>query len=278
MPWIWVIRITAAITLLSRAWLYLRGDVPYRAVLWNDDFMGLVVSKGMGITWDQYVSTADPYVTLLGLLGAYLLMAAGIACLLVTTQARRLTDLVLLGALLLAMDAGCRWVDKNYQIGMLIEYALQVSAPLLLIIALAKGVDALSWKWSAKVAAAGCFVGHGLYAVGWHPVPGHFVTMCMDLLRLSEGQAMWFLKAVGMLDFVAAGLLFVRPERLPRMACYYMLVWGFLTASARVLSHITPAESFYGLDPWFFESTVRVSHWSIPWVILGVYYRQKRVA
>jgi hypothetical protein len=127
------------------------------------------------------------------------------------------------------------------------------------------------WIAVVTVGAALTFVGHGLYAVGFHPVPLSYQTMTMKLLGCSQDFALVFLQVVGWLDFVAAACLFIRPLKI--VGLIYMIGWGLATAFARILSHYSPA----GFNPWGAETFVRTSHWLLPLILLGVIWKSDRV-
>ncbi|MBI4385723.1 hypothetical protein HY573_02740, partial [Candidatus Parcubacteria bacterium] len=82
-------------------------------------------------------------------------------------------------------------------------------------------------KWILRIAVAGEFVGHGVFAVqgkkqwvGWiQQFTGADVALATQLL--------WF---VGAMDIAFAILVLLRPVRL---ALLWMAVWGFWTALVR---------------------------------------------
>ena len=56
---------------------------------------------------------------------------------------------------------------------------------------------------------AAVFIAHGLYAVGYYPIPGYFLGMVIDILGLTEQGARNFLLIAGILDFIGAFLIFL---------------------------------------------------------------------
>ncbi|GAA5496098.1 hypothetical protein Rhal01_02279 [Rubritalea halochordaticola] len=265
----WLLRIATFLTLFCRGWLYLRWNCPLREIFWTEKWMTPLVDYFLHMDWAQFSQTSDPYITFLFRAIGIFLMVAGGAALFVSKNTRRLTDILVVATFFTILHAFAAWHGKDYQIGMLIEMALQAFSPLLLLVAIRRGIEANSFDWISKAVIALTFVGHGLYAVGHHPVPANFVTMSMNILSLSEGISKSFLLAAGYLDFIAAALIFLPYASIRKYSFYYMVFWGFVTALARVVNHYNPAEKFNGIDPWLFETLVRTPHWALP-LIMGL--------
>lgn len=166
---------------------------------------------------------------------------------------------------LLAFLAFCYWKDKFYQIGELMEYALQVGVPLFFIWAVQpekKGLE--TWMLAATAIT---FVGHGLYAVGFHPRPGHFSSMVINAFGIGDAWASQFLTLMGVLDFVAAAMLFL-PGKWKIPALWYCVVWGFVTAFARLWVNFFPEFWMESLHQWFYEFLYRGPHFLVPLALL----------
>jgi hypothetical protein len=140
-------------------------------------------------------------------------------------------------------------------------------APLLLIRARTRpesgGLSAL-----ARLAVAGTFVGHGLYAAGIHPVPGPFIDMVILHFGVTESSARHMLLLFGLLDF-AVGAAMLLPHRLARFFLLYAAIWGGLTALARIGWHFDAGRPGLGWDIWISEVLMRAPHAGIPlWLLL----------
>jgi hypothetical protein len=258
-----LLRIATFTLLFARGWIYLRWDAPFRAMLWSEDVASPWVRRLLGISWDEYARTSNPYIALLTrMLGIFLLIAAG-ASLVATPARRRVCDILLLASALLCLHGYACYSDKLHD-GMLIEMALHAFTPLVFVAALHSGAQGVCWKAVALPACALTFIGHGMYATGHHATPPEFLRMTVDILRLDEEPALALLRVAGYVDYLVAALIFIPLSRVRSPALIYMTVWGFLTSFARVLSHITPAEKFYGLDPWLMETVVRLTHGLTP--------------
>ena len=244
-----------------------KWDSHIRSLLWNEEAVSPLLEKYTSLSWEDYALESDPFITTgIEWLGIILMLGA------VLTLLMRIPYLAIFKWFLIplwsimALDSFSNYFDVHYQSGMLIEYLLQAVMPLLFLLILVFPKRLKTWAWFASLVVAACFVGHGLYAVGFHPVPWSFQVMTMDLLGISEESSKSFLYTVGVLDF-AAGLAILIPV-LRRPALYYMVIWGGATALARILAHYDPAEKYNGMDPWIAECVVRTSHWMVPILLL----------
>ena len=229
--------------------------------------MSPLIIKYTSLTWEDYALESDPYITTgIEWLGIILMFGA------VLTLMMRIPYFAIFKWFLiplwgiLALDNLSNYFDVAYQSGMLIEFSLQASAPLLLLWVLVFPRMLKTWGWLATILVSACFIGHGLYAVGYHPVPWIFQTMTMGILGVEEETARSMLYAMGVLDFIVAFCVFIPFLRRP--ALYYMVLWGMATAVARIWAHYEPAQKYNGLDPWIAECVVRTVHWMIPLLLL----------
>lgn len=118
-----------------------------------------------------------------------------------------------------------------------------------------------------RVAVALTFAGHGLYAIGFYPVPGHFIDMIIMAFHVQENTAVVLLQWAGWLDLIVA-LLILAPF-VYRYAALYAFACGILTAIARVWSNYDPTLPFGSLYQWLPETLVRIPNAIIP---LAIYY------
>lgn len=248
----------ASATLFARGWLAWRWDSPIRGLFWQEDFWSGILDRGFGLSWSEFAQRSDPGITTtLQVIGGTLMILAVVPWI-ALARPGKWVHLLWLGSALLGLDAFARWVAVDFEFAMSIEHALQVAAPLAYWYALRRPASK-RWTIALSACAALTFVGHGLYAFGFHPVPLSFQTMTMKLLPLDGSGTMKFLQVVAILDFLAAAGIWVKATRQP--ALLYMIVWGFLTALAR------PAAQGF-TDPWIAEMLVRSAHWMLPLAIL----------
>jgi hypothetical protein len=266
------LRAAVATTLIARGYLYIEFSGPYTSILWSEESATPWVKRFLGLDWNEYAQTSYPYISFGVAVLGWVLVAAGIAAIFADTTRRRAMDLLVLAAGITSLHAYAFYLDHRI-LAVLLEMALHAVAPLLLVFALRFGVDSRIWKWTALVASALCFGGHGFLASGYVSTPPEFIFMTGRILGLSEPGARIFLAVAAHLDFIVAALIFVPVRKVRSGALLYMTGWGLATALARVLSHLTPAESAYGLHPWLMETVVRFVAALVP---LALWFRIPR--
>ena len=166
------------------------------------------------------------------------------------------------------------WIAHNFLWSTLMEYGLQIAIP----ISCALMLPNISPRWEGlaeqivRLGVSFCFIGHGLYALGYAPTPGGFVTMTMNILPLSEAGAEQFLQLIGALDLCAALLLWLPIYELKRAALIYMVIWGGMTALARPLGQPS-ATMIDAVIVWGPEFIWRTSHALAPlWLWLRAFH------
>ena len=127
-----------------------------------------------------------------------------------------------------------------------------------------------------KIALAVTFICHGLYAVGYYPVPGSFQSMLMQIFPLTEMQTIGILKVAGVLDFILSIVIFLPQRRILLIALGYATVWGLLTALARPVAHFYPQFWLESLLQWIPEFLFRVPHFLLP-VWLFIFYKKSLI-
>ena len=120
-----------------------------------------------------------------------------------------------------------------------------------------------------RIAVALTFAGHGLYAIGFYPVPGHFVDMMIMSLHVEESTAVGLLQWAGWIDLIIALLILV-PFVYP-YAALYAFAWGILTAIARVWSNYDATLPLDSLYQWVPETLVRLPNALVPLVVYYIY-------
>ena len=262
-----MLQLAVSLTFAARGWLMYKWDSHIRSLLWHEEAVSPLLEKYTSLTWEDYALESDPFITTgIEWLGILMMVGAVLTLLMrIPYFAIFKWFLIPLWAIL-ALDSFSNYFDVSYQEGMLIEYVLQASIPLLFLWLLVFPKMLKTWGWLASIFVSACFVGHGLYAVGYHPVPWSFQVMTMDTLGISEDASKSFLYTMGILDFVAGIAILIPVLRRPGL--YYMLAWGGATSIARIWAHYDPAQKYNGMDPWIAECVVRTSHWLVPMLLL----------
>jgi hypothetical protein len=258
-----LLKIITISVLLGRAWQHLFWDVPFRALLWDESLMTSVV-KMLGMSWQDYITNLEIayqqefVVQMIGVF--YLLLIVFIFF--IKAEKRWIKWLLWLSSVFLFALSLLYWKENFYRIGQLIEFTLQTTTPIFLIFAIYKTQNTTAFRFWLKVAIAFTFVGHGLYAFGYYPVPGTFVQMVLDMLVLNDGQAATLLKVMGVLDFAVAIGLFL--PFVWKFSVWYCIIWGFATAFARIVANFDSFAPIQSLHQWLPETIYRLPHGGIP--------------
>jgi len=261
-----------SLLLLSRGWLTWRWDSPLRELIWEEKWWTPVLAK-FDITWGHFARTSDTWITpTLERTGIFLMVSAAIPWLAMAPRLRWMRWLLIPAILIVGLDAFARWVGKDMQAGMAMEYALRFFLPVALLIYLGRGPSLSGVRrrvvtWMLLLAASLTFTGHGLYAMGYYDIPLAFRIMTTEILAISEEASLAFLTLAGWLDFLVVALVFFPGTRL--VALIYMMLWGGATTGARIWAYYEPTLPWNGLDPWLAEALVRTPHFLVPlWLIL----------
>lgn len=271
-----LLQVGVLLLLLSRAWQYLYWGSPLRAVFWDEDLFSSFIER-FGWTWSAWVGSpqAEQYVEhMTNALGiGFLIAAIGVPLFARRPKASRW--LLVAGGLLCLLHALLDTKANFIRIGHFAELSLQWMSPLLLAyLAYANHATTRFLLW-VKIAIALTFIGHGLYAWGYYPVPGHFQQMMISGFGVNNQQALFLLKLAGALDFIAALFLFIPNRKWALIGLYYIIVWGFLTALARIWSHLFLTTSQDILVYWLPEASLRTVHFLVPLALL-YWWREKK--
>jgi len=266
--------ITWATSLLfaGHAWVWIFWDGPLREFLWDQALFEPILTGWFDMAWADFVTDLriTAQIQNVSVAGGLVLLLCAAAVHLGDRFRKPVFALLVLGWLLLSLQ-GVVWIRNGYPAwGVALEYMAQWSCPLLwLLLRAGRKFRGLSFQW-LRLAVAATFIGHGLYASGILPLPGHFLDMSMNSLRISQAQAVLFLRVAGGLDFLAAAGLFM-PRPLNRWAAGYMVFWGLSTSLARVAGHwaISDAQMLWGY--WLFQSVLRAPHFLLPMALWSLF-------
>lgn len=134
------------------------------------------------------------------------------------------------------------FIQENWAIQNFLEHALLMGAPMVLAMRWSEGGKEAAVQLALFLSAA-TFLGHGVYALGYGRDSTNFIEMVTALTGLDERGADIFLLAAGVLDVAAA--VTVVMGRWFRIALWYMVIWGLVTALARLFFYISPTD-FWG--------------------------------
>lgn len=133
---------------------------------------------------------------------------------------------------ILFVNSFCSLVKSNYYPEQMVEHALQITLPLILIytfISQLKNIKQFTLILHITIALT--FIGHGCFALGVHILPDHFIEMTSNSLYMTVEQSTTFLFIIGLLDVLLSIALFVPTLR--KNVIWYFVIWGLLTSIAR---------------------------------------------
>lgn len=270
-----ILQIASFALLLGHGWQHLSKGGPYRSFL-LDDFLMQGFAESLGYNWADLLQNTevDANILLLGKgIGIFFLIAALVA--LAIQWIPKWISWILLGgsSFFLLFMAICLAIDKGWILVQGLEYMAQISTPLLLCFYHHKNVHPPKLVNILKVVIAFTFVCHGLFAMGVYPIPGHFVDMVIYGFGVSETVAKQVLLVAGILDIVAAILLFLPKKGVVYTALVYMAFWGFLTTIARVVTTYQVDLGWYSLKQWLPEVLFRFPHFLLPIAAIVLMYQ-----
>lgn len=251
--------------LWGRCYQHLFFEGPYRAFFLDQQLFGGVQRALSSLSWLDFVNSpkTDESILLYTRIIAVLWLLASFVFLFYQKIPKAwLWAAALITSASLLFYAAADYLDKGYQLAQWIEYAAQIVMPVLFVLLLQK-IAVTTWLGIAKTAIALTFLGHGLYALGYFPLPGNFVYMTTQVLGVTDAAAREILFVAGILDIAAALLLFA--PSIDKYALLYCIAWGFLTALARPVAYILP-NHLLGLTvhQTAFEFFVRFPHFILP--------------
>jgi len=251
---------------IGRAWQGLFWDLPLRTFFWDQSMLEGIVTFLTGDTWQSYVTNKsidiDSWINRLGAFMGFFWLFCAMVVLKINKELKWGKGLLYTASFSLFILALLYFKDKFWDLGQLFEYSLQVASPIILAHAIYGGANTPNFRKVLKPLIAITFICHGLYAYGYYPRPGLWVQWTMDILMLSDESANQFLATMGLLDFLVAAYLFI-PYTF-RGAIWYCIIWGTLTATARLVGNFyfhIPLESFHQFT---YEMLYRLVHGGIP--------------
>ncbi|MFK7799301.1 MAG: hypothetical protein AB8E82_17760 [Aureispira sp.] len=252
---------------LGRAYQGIFFDLPLRTFFWDEALLEGVVTWLTGDSWQNYVTNksmnTDKMINTIGWSVGVFWALCGALVLLFEKKRSWLRYIFYIATLSLICLALLYWKEKFKAFGQLFEYASQVSAPLILVYAVWNGSNSPKFRLVLKLVVATTFVCHGLYAIGYYPQPGIWIQWCMDTFYFpTDESAQLFLKVMGVLDFAAAALLFFRPTF--NLAIGYCILWGCMTATARVWCNFYWEFPLDSLHQWTYQMLLRLIHGGLP--------------
>lgn len=243
-------------TLFGRGMLHFTADQPY----------SLIFSHPSSFFFQNSIPQLNSVEIFIGVM---LLISAFVAILpLKWLRDYKLTYLFPVPVLCMIVHCYATFLKADLVPEQFIEHALQLLLPLLLMVAVIKKADFTipKWRFTVYILVALTFIGHGIYAVGFHYVPDNFTEMVTHSLHTNSSQTNRFLFAIGILDFISSLFLFSRI--LKKESLIYMVIWGFLTSIARLYAYIGIEDSAILMQQNTFQVILRLPHAFVPLSLL----------
>lgn len=273
------LRIGTVLMLVARAYEYIRWGGPFRDIFYHPQgFGGWYANLIDRSLWDIY--NDHFYERLL----AYISDGVGVVFILTALfivfyekLAKHVWILWIASFFLLLHYYGLLYHKNLVQYGVFFEHAAQFAIPWCFV--LMKKGKANTAGWWGVIATSITFFSHGLYAMGYYPQPGHFADMMIVGFGMTEDTARLVLTWIGYVDIVFAIIVLATPLMYERKAfkmvllvnIWYAVIWGLLTAVARVYTSYTPGMFLHWMDQHLFQTVVRVPHFILP-LFVALFY------
>ncbi len=271
--------VACACVLLGRAYQHLFFEAPYRAFFLDENYFAWAVAWFSEQSWFEYVTSIETAegISFFGKTVGIILLLAALSLPVLNQRLGKIGIILLISStVLMAFMAFCYYLDKGFHAAQLMEYTAQVFTPALLVMLVRKNFLQL-FPWLLRLVIAFTFVGHGLYALGLYPIPGHFVHMIISNLHVTNEQAVTILYIAGILDLVLAFAIF--SPHVDRYFLAYAAFWGFVTALARLTTYVSFDHMFgLTLHQMGFEFIIRTPHFLLPIIAILLKNKQNKLA
>jgi len=260
-----LLKLTVITVFLGRAYQHIFWDVPYRTFLWNEKHVAPIIKSLFGLEWNEYANSLEVDGKIqfaIKLIGLLFVVLAVLVYFMNNRNFKYFKIPIAIGGFWQILLALLFTKESFFQIGQFFEYTLQIALPFLLLYAFSTNFRLNRFILVVKLAIGFTFFAHGLYALGFYPVPGNFIDMTIYVLHTNESNARLFLLFVGILDILILPLLFVKS--ISNYVLLYAVFWGFLTAFARIIAHFDSNFVSQIMHQYSFEFVVRASNFIVP--------------
>ncbi|GLB51474.1 hypothetical protein NBRC110019_05130 [Neptunitalea chrysea] len=259
---------------IGRAYQFYFFGAPFREFLWDESFLSPIVEGVFNTPWYDYATSPlvnkwIEFVTkgfsIVLLLGAFISLFWQ-----QITWIKVKKSILGFGIFILILLGICLVKSKRYDPLQFFELSIQFAAIFVLFFSknskIANKRRLLFWL---RVTIALVFISHGLFAMGLIYVPGHFIDMSISILGTTEAQTKHFLFVFGLLDVVASILIFV--PKLYKYAFIYIIVWGIVTALARLVSGFNSDFVLNSFHQFLYLTIYRLPHGLMPLATFMLY-------
>jgi hypothetical protein len=272
------IRFAALAVLAGRTYQHLFFRPPYTEIFWDERLMKPIINV-FGYQWDTFLESN--FVLYFQFFAGGILLLGFILLLLTEQWMRRFKIVFLLCGLILTFIAFALFKGNFYRVGQFFEYSAQVGIIFVLFFWLKSSVLRVSiFVKPIRYLVALTFLCHGLYALGYYPVPYTFSMMVWETFPfLTESMIGDFLLFFGILDMVAVFfILFPSNHFVYRTSLWYCVLWGSITAFARIVGTYYAGMPFQSLHEGLYEVIYRLPHAILPLYLLLFDVKKEKVS
>lgn len=171
--------------------------------------------------------------------------------------------LLIASSAILLVENTASWIRSGYQWVLFFEHTAQVLTPFLLYLWVFRSPSFSKFMLGVKWIVAITFTCHGLYALGIpYGQPDHFITMTIRILGVEAYTASVFLVVAGLMDIAISVGIFFKPTA--RISMLYAIVWGLLTAFARIVAFVEVGDLLMTSHQWVYQAVYRFPHALLP--------------
>ena len=266
-----LLKLASFFIFFGRGYEHIVWDAPFRSLLWDQDLLSPLIENIFNTNWQDYAtSLKTDYIIncFTKANGIFYLICAILSITLTETSSKFHKGILYTGGVFLVILSLIITKSKFYHIVMFFEHSIQFATPFAMLYFLrTKNLKKLFLI--LKILIALTFVSHGMYAVAiFYPFPGDFVSMTLNILPITENISKQMLSVAGILDFLVALLIFI--PKTAKLALIYAVLWGFLTAFARIVSGLHYDVSFAIVMQYLHTTIYRLPHGLIPFIAYGV--------
>jgi len=249
--------------MIGYAYAHLFWETPYHAFIWAENIFGPLV-EFFHYNWTEFSSS--PLIPQMTNFYSYLMgVLFFLSAIIIVYPVKPLfqKSVIKASALFFLIFILINWFDHDLYVSSLLEKSEQICTVLIVYILINKReIPAKLFQYLIKISIALTFTFHGLYALNVFPLPGSFTDMVITILKMNEAHARNFLAVIGLLDIlISFGVFYKKTEKI---SFIYAVIWGFLTAFARIAVNVSLDNWILGLHRWIFEFLIRTPHFLLP--------------
>lgn len=271
-----LLKVCVFLIFIGRAYQYIYFDAPFRALLWDEGLLQPIVEGLFNTPWNDYVTNleVDRWIKrAVKINGVIFILAAISSIFLNSKNIKYLKYPIFIGGITLVLLSFLTMKDRFFHYGQFFEHTIQFGTPFLLLLSYNSKYTLERLSFILKVFIALTFIGHGLYALGYYPIPGYFIDMTISCLNVTEDTAVIILNTAGILDILLSILIFI--PKISKYALLYAFIWGILTALARIVAFFNADFIISSLHQTTHLVLYRLPHGLIPLLVYYIDYKLK---